>query len=127
MRIVEIVCLVFYLATILKALEVVSLILVREHSEDPTANMDPISIADYLIMSKIEGVKKSFKFLAMRCSRSDFQSFQGRTFEWIIIEISVYILFLATLVITMIKSRFFGVGMDISDQFEYLKLSFMIK
>ena len=34
---------------------------------------------------------------------------------------------MATLIITMAKSRFFGVGMDNSDQFEPLKMSFMIK
>jgi len=127
MRIVEIVCLVYYLGTILKALEAVSLILVREHSEDPVGDMDPISIAEYKELISMEGVKKSFIFLARKCSRTDYQSFQGRTFEWIIIEISVYIFFLATLIITMAKSRFVGVGMDNSDQFEPLKMSFMIK
>ena len=127
MRIVEICCLVLYLGTILKALEAASLILVREHSDDPAANADPISIEEYEELIGMEGVKKSFKFLAMRCSRNDFQSFQGRTFEWIIIEISVYIFFLATLIITMAKSRFSGVGMDNSDQFEPLKMSFMIR
>lgn len=75
MRILEIVCLVCYLGTILMALEAVSLILVREHSDDPAADLPPISIEEYSEMTKIEGVKKSFKFLAMRCSRSDFQSF----------------------------------------------------
>ena len=127
MRIVEIICLVCYLGTILKALEAVSLILVREHTEDPVAEMDPISHEEYKDLLSSENVKKSTKFLAMQCSRSDFQSFQGRTFEWIIIEISVYIFFLATLIITMAKSRFMGVGMDNSDQFEPLKMSFMIK
>jgi hypothetical protein len=37
-----------------------------------------------------------------------------------------YIFFLATLIITMIKSRFTTVGMDNSDQFEPLKMSFML-
>lgn len=127
MRIVEIVCLVYYLGTILKALEAVSLILVREHTDDPIAEMDPVSHEEYKEMLQQENIKKSTLFLAQQCSRSDFQSFQGRTFEWIIIEISVYIFFLATLIITMAKSRFFGVGMDNSDQFEPLKMSFMIK
>jgi hypothetical protein len=47
MRITEIICLVFYLGTILKALEAVSLILVREHSDDPAADADPITIKEY--------------------------------------------------------------------------------
>lgn len=126
MRILEIICLVFYLGTILKALEAVSLVLVREHSDDPAADLPPISMDDYNELLQIEGVKKSFKFLAMRCSRADFQSFQGRTFEWFIIEIMVYILYLFTLVTIMAKSRFSTVGMDNSDQFEKLKMSFMI-
>jgi hypothetical protein len=57
------------------ALEAISLILVREHSDDPASRSDPISMDDYTELIQIEGVKKSFKFLAMRCSRSDFQSF----------------------------------------------------
>jgi hypothetical protein len=69
MRIVEIVCLVYYMGTILKALEAVSLILVREHSDDPVADMDPISLEEYKELISMEGVKKSFKFLAMSCSR----------------------------------------------------------
>jgi hypothetical protein len=72
MRIVEIVCLVCYLGTVLKALEAASLILVREHSDDPAADADPISLEEYNQLIKMEGVKKSFKFLARRCSRADF-------------------------------------------------------
>jgi hypothetical protein len=47
MRILEIVCLVCYLGTILMALEWISLALVREHSDDPAADLDPISMDDY--------------------------------------------------------------------------------
>jgi hypothetical protein len=47
MRILEIVCLVCYLGTILKALEAISLAVVREHSDDLAANLDPISMDDY--------------------------------------------------------------------------------
>jgi len=75
MRILEIACLVCYLGTILMALEAISLALVREHSDDPAADLDPISMDDYNELIMMEGVKKSFIFLAMRCSRSDFQSF----------------------------------------------------
>ena len=64
MRIVEIICLVCYLGTILKALEVVSLILVREHTDDPVAEMDPISYEEYKDLLSSENVKKSTKFLA---------------------------------------------------------------
>lgn len=46
--------------------------------------------------------------------------------EWVIIEIFVFWFFLFTMLFTMIKSRFVSVGMDNSDQFEDMQMSFMV-
>ena len=69
MRIVEIFCLVYFIGTILMALEVVSLVLVREHSDDITAQSDPIDYLEMKQLRKLTGIKKSTLFLADKCSR----------------------------------------------------------
>ena len=52
------------------------------------------------------------KFLLDKCSIQDAQTFQGRTFEWLVVEVGVFTFFIFTMIITMIKSRFMKVGMD---------------
>lgn len=46
--------------------------------------------------------------------------------EWLIIEVAVFGFFLCTMLFTMCKSRFISVGMDNSDQFEDMQMSFMV-
>mmetsp|Transcript_39558 Transcript_39558/g.60445 ORF Transcript_39558/g.60445 Transcript_39558/m.60445 type:complete len:423 (-) Transcript_39558:1026-2294(-) len=103
MRIIEIFCIPLHLFNILLSVELLSVILIREHTEkDPT----------------------SPGFLQDKCPREDFKKFGGQVFEWMLIEICVYMFFMLTFVILMAKSRFMPVGMDNSEQFEpnYMKL-----
>lgn len=46
--------------------------------------------------------------------------------EWLIIEVFVFGFFLVTMLFTMCKSRCMSVGMDNSDQFEDMQMSFMV-
>lgn len=59
-----------------------------------------------------------------KCARMDWLQFQGRSFEWMIIELLVFASFLLTMVFLMIKSRYMKVGIDNSGQFEpvYMKI-----
>ena len=58
------------------------------------------------------------KFLYDKCQRSEFNKYNGRAFEWILIEVLVFTFFLFSMVILMFKSRFMKVGIDNSAQFE---------
>jgi hypothetical protein len=46
--------------------------------------------------------------------------------EWLIVEVFVFGFFLMTMLFTMCKSRCMSVGMDNSDQFEDMQMSFMV-
>ena len=48
----------------------------------------------------------------------EFQKLAGKSLEWILIELFVWVFFLMTMVIIMIKSRFTKVGIDNSQLFE---------
>ena len=106
MRMIEMFSTPYYMGCILYSLELSSLILVREYTKDP--------IADLPSSESIPGEHslKSSMFQYDKCSRSDFHRFQGHTFEWILIEQSVYFYYLITMVLIMIKSRFIHVGID---------------
>jgi hypothetical protein len=121
MRIVEIVSYPMYIGVILMALDALSLILVRENTEDPTADTPAIDL------SELEGtdLKKSTIYLADKCPRSDFHSFNGTVMEWFMIEVAIYIFFLIAMFLLMIKARFITIWYDNSDQFEPLRLSFI--
>lgn len=57
-------------------------------------------------------------YLSAKCARNDWIRFQGRSFEWLLIELLVFSTFLLTMIFLMFKSRFTKVGMDGSGQFE---------
>lgn len=57
-------------------------------------------------------------YLSTKCARNDWIRFQGRSFEWLLIELLVFSTFLLTMIFLMFKSRFTKVGMDGSGQFE---------
>ena len=50
----------------------------------------------------------------------EFQKLAGKSLEWILMELVVYVFFLMTLLVIMIKSRFTKVGIEHSQQFESL-------
>ena len=118
MRMFEIFSTPVYMGTILYSLELVSIILVREYTSDP--------IADQPSVDTTPSQLKSSLFLFDKCSRSDFHRFQGQTFEWLLIELSVYFYHIMTMILTMIKSRFMTIGMDNTEQFESLRLSMVV-
>ena len=70
-------------------------------------------------MTKISSdKKKSTQYLSPFCKRSDAEKFRGRVFEWLLIEILVFVIYLGTMLILMFKSRSTKVGIDNSGQFE---------
>ena len=109
MRIIEIFCIPLHLFNILLSVELLSVILIREHTDDELKDTNPSATTIQV------AVTKSQKFLIDKCPRSDFVKFQGQTFEWMLIEIAVYMFFMATFLILMVKSRFIPVGMDNSE------------
>lgn len=68
MRIVEVICYPLYIGAILMSLDALSVILVRENTDDPTADTPAIDL------SELEGtdLKKSTIFLADKCPKSEF-------------------------------------------------------
>jgi hypothetical protein len=133
MRILEVVCYPFYIGAILMALDKLSVIMVRENSDDVTANYPAVEIDDFQISAYFASIdtssidiKKSTKFLINKCSKSDFHQFNGTVMEWLIIEVAIYVFFLIIMILLMFKSRFITIGFDNSDQFEPLRLSIII-
>ena len=120
MRIIEIFCIPLHLYNILLSVEMLAIILIREHTEDELKDVSPSDI-------KFEAVTKSQIFLQDKCPRSDFVKFGGQAFEWILIEIAVYAFFMLTFLILMAKSRFIPVGMDNSEQFEPNYMKFLAR
>ena len=55
----------------------------------------------------------------------EFEKLAGKSLEWILMELVVYVFFLCTMIVIMIKSRFTRVGIDNSQQFESLYMSKM--
>ena len=77
MRILEVVCYPFYIGAILMALDKLSVIMVRENSDDPTANAAAVEIDDsqisaYFASIDDTSIKKSTRFLINKCSKSNF-------------------------------------------------------
>ena len=82
------------------ALEYGILIIVRAFTTDEKiANADPDP--------------NSTTYLGDKCSKRDFQKFMGGAFEFIFIEVSIWFMQLASMVLLMFKSRCKRVGMDI--------------
>ena len=55
----------------------------------------------------------------------EFYKLAGMSLEWILMELVVYVFFLITMIVIMVKSRFTKVGIDNSQQFESLYMSKM--
>jgi len=107
MRLVEIACIPIYFYSILTSIELVNLAMIRNE----TLNPDNKYIMGTFTASEL-GPSDSPLMSEKKCSKTDFNSFAGRTPEWLIIEIAVFGFFLVTMLFTMIKSRFITVGID---------------
>lgn len=124
MRIVEIFCIPLHLLNILFSVELITVILIREFTDDPIADMKP---RPTYTAAEMKDLSKTALFLMDKCAKSDFQALGGQVFEWMIIEVSVYMFFIMTHLILMIKSRFIMVGMDNSEQFEPSNMTLIAK
>lgn len=98
MRLVEIATIPIYLYQILGCIELLTIAMIRQDT------LDPFNVYIY-------GNEKYPK----KCTLEEFNTFQGRAFEWLIIEVLVFGFFLSTMFLTLVKSRFWSVGMDNSD------------
>ena len=58
--------------------------------------------------------------------KSKFKEWSFNSLEWMIIELMVFVFYLTTMIILLIKSRFTKVGVDQSGQFEPIYLQKMI-
>lgn len=111
MRLVEVACIPVYLYQILFSIELLSVAIIRSetlHPENPYIFGDPI---------------KKYK---KKCSLQEFESFSGKSKEWLILEVLVFGFFLITMFLTMCKSRWQSVGIDNSSQFEDIQMSNMV-
>lgn len=116
MRIIEVICIPALLKAILHAIEMTTVVLVRIRSVDKVANSHPKELTDAISGDKSLSIGQ--RFLWDKCRRDDFRKYNGRAFEWILIEVMVFAFFLFSMVILMFKSRFMKVGIDNSAQFE---------
>lgn len=108
MRIVEVLCVPFYLYCLVLAHEMLALILVRnEAGDDSYPNADPETIECR------EFKRTPTHFLCDKCPRDKAMAFSGRTLEFFFVEIIVYTFYLCSMVVYMIKSRCSKVGDDI--------------
>jgi len=123
MRIIEVVCIPALLKAILQAIEMTCVVLVRIRSDDGVANSDPAKIPAKNFDKKLSIGQK---YLWDKCKRDDFPKFNGRAFEWILIEVLVFAFFLFSMVILMFKSRFMKVGIDNSAQFEPVYMRILV-
>lgn len=119
MRIVEVLCVPLYLYCLVLDHEALALILVRNFVE-PDINQP-----EYAMFEK-EPLPTSCRkpkllptnFLCDKCSRVDSNVFAGRTFEFLFVEIMVFVFFLFTMTIYMLKSRCSRIGENIGTHFE---------
>ena len=109
MRLFEILCIPIYMASILFSLSQITPILVRLHLG--SLNLD--KVPDTPINQK-------------DCPVENFKEFGGQIFEMMLIEVMVYGFMIATMFFTMVKSRFVGVGMDNSSQFEKIYMGYLV-
>ena len=86
-----------------------------------------MSPEDPIPLKKVELFSKSTVFLIDKCAKQDFLQFQGRVFEWLLIEACVFSFLVCTMIVTMSKSRFMKVGIDNTEQFEDLRMNHVVK
>lgn len=111
MRLVEVACIPIYIYQILFSIELLCIATIRLETLNPNNSFivgDP-----------------SIKF-KKKCSLAEFDTFSGKAMEWLILEVFVFGFFLATMLLTLCKSRCMSVGMDNSTQFEETQMSFMV-
>lgn len=121
MRIVEVLCVPFYLFCLVLGHEMLALILVRnEAGEDKGVNDPPEATMD----CREPKTTPTF-FLCDKCPRDRSDQFSGRTLEFFFVEIIVYTFYLTSMVLYMLKSRCSRVGDDIGSQFEPQYLAMM--
>lgn len=111
MRLVEVACIPIYIYQILFSIELLSVAVIRLE----TKKLDN----PYIVGDASQNFDK-------KCTLKEFNSFSGKSMEWLIIEVFVFGFFLITMLFTMCKSRCMQVGMDNTTQFEDIQMSFMV-
>jgi hypothetical protein len=125
MRIIEIVCIPMYLSSIFSALEHLSVIMVRESeliNDDILSQLTKDVINRF---SKNGNLARGYNHLVKQCGQNDIELFGGRIREFLWIEVFVFMFFILTMLVLMIKSRFMPVGVDNSGQFAEDYMSFL--
>jgi len=102
----------WYISAILYSLEILSVVLIREHASNPDARIYTQNPKDILRNS---------------CSKTDSRIMAGTTVYWLILEVLVYFFFVFTMILFMIKSRFINMVKDPSLEFEEIKMRKMIE
>lgn len=99
----------------------------RNFIEPPVFDKEPYADVDPSQVSGCRSLKKvPTNFLCDKCSREDSNKFAGRTFEFLLVEIMVFVFFLFTMTIYMLKSRCQRVvGENIGPHFEQDYMSLM--
>jgi len=118
LRIIEIVCIPIYMACIFSSTEWITVIMVREAQfmDENILKSQKVGNLPEFITDKV--LTPGFQFLALRCYRSESIKFSGRIREFLWIEIFIYMFFMLTMFLLMIKSRFYSISVDNSYQFE---------
>lgn len=58
-------------------------------------------------------------------NQKDLTKYFGHAFEWLLLEFGVWIIFLFTMLILLIQSRFKNIGIDQSISFEPINMAYM--
>ena len=92
-----------------------------DFDKNPYADVDPSQV------SSCRSLKKTpTNFLCDKCSREDSNKFAGKIFEFLLVEIMVFVFFLFTMTVYMLKSRCQRVvGENIGPHFEADYMSLM--
>lgn len=120
MRIVEVLCVPFYLFCLVLGHQMLALILVRNSAGEEKGVFDPPDPPDCRKPNDLPTY-----FLCDKCPRDTSDLFSGRTLEFFFLEIIVYTFYLVSMVFYMLKSRCTRVGDDIGSQFEPQYLAMM--
>ena len=111
-KILEVIGIAWYISAILYALEILAVVLIREHTTNPDARINTQNPKD---------------ILRNACSKTDSRIMAGTTVYWLILEVLVYFFFIFTMLLFMIKSRFINMVKDPSLEFEEIKMRKMIE
>lgn len=122
MRIVEVLCVPLYIYALVLDHEWLALVIVRNFVEPIDFDKEP-----YPENHPCRSLKKvPTNFLCDKCSREDSNKFAGKIFEFLLVEIMVFVFFLFTMTIYMLKSRCQRVvGENIGPHFEADYMSLM--